>query len=74
MSWWSSMWEVLKDIFWLIVRRKKQQDDPINQIQNEREQFQKAAVDGDEKTANAFISSELQRMRDQQAAKHRDNP
>lgn len=62
-----SLIEIVKDIFWLIVRRKKQQDDPVNQIQNERQQFQKAVVSGDGNTVNTVLRGELDRLRDKDA-------
>ncbi len=65
--------EIIKDIFWLIVRRKKQQDNPVTQIENERQQFQKAVVAGDENTVNAVLNSELQRVRDQAATGSSDS-
>ncbi len=65
--------EIIKDIFWLIVRRKKQQDNPVTQIENERQQFQKAVVAGGESTVNAVLNSELNRVRDKAATGSSDS-
>ena len=62
-----SLLAIIADIFWLIVRGKKIQDDPVNKIENERQQFQKAAISGDETTVNIVLNSELQRLRDKES-------
>lgn len=64
----SAIIQIIKDIFWLIVRGKKQSDNPINQIQNERQQFQKGVVSGDENAVNSVLQSELDRVRDKDTA------
>lgn len=46
---------------------KKKQNDPVTQIQNERQTFQKGVVSGDESSVNSTLRQELDRLRDKDA-------
>lgn len=68
-----SILAIIQSIFWLIIRKKKIDDNPVTQIENERAQFQKAVVDGDENSVNATLQSDLDRLRDKQATSNPDS-
>lgn len=68
-----SILAIIQSIFWLIIRKKKIDDNPVTQIENEREQFQKAVADGDENSVNATLNADIQRLRDKQATGNADS-
>lgn len=65
-----SLIEIIKDIFWLIVRGRKQAD--ANEIPNAVNQARADAVKGDDAALNADIAAARDRMRNTQASSRRD--
>jgi len=62
-----SILSIFRELFTLFMWWKKKRDDPVTQTQNERQQFQKAVISGDETAVNATLRQELDRLRDKDA-------
>ena len=55
--------DIIWSIFWLIVRRKKADDDPNNQYQKAKRENAEAIRTGDEATVNRKLSSGTDQLR-----------
>ena len=53
---------IVQDIFWLIVRRKKQQDDPVQQNRNRYDQIDKDIATGDSTVTTAHATDDLDEL------------
>ena len=68
MSFLKTLFGLARDILWLVIRRKKQLDDPANQYEQAKSDNAEAVTRGDADAVNARMQRNLDRLRNDKDA------
>ena len=60
----SAILEIIKDVFWLVIRWFKIKDDPQNQYSKDKSDNESAVIGGDVGAVNRKLDADLDRLPD----------